>query len=46
MNDRPNYITPSGFAALRAEYDQLLGTERPAIVEVVSWELGGGQWRS
>jgi transcription elongation factor GreB len=38
----PNYITPAGFAALRAEYDQLLGTERPAIVEVVSWAASNG----
>jgi transcription elongation factor GreB len=40
--DRPNYITPAGFAALRAEYDQLFATERPAIVEVVSWAAGNG----
>ncbi len=40
--DKPNYITPKGFAALRAEYDQLLGSERPAIVEVVSWAAGNG----
>jgi transcription elongation factor GreB len=40
--DRPNYITPAGYAALRAEYDHLLGTERPAIVEVVSWAAGNG----
>jgi transcription elongation factor GreB len=40
--ERPNYISPSGFAALRAEYDALLGTERPAIVEVVSWAAGNG----
>lgn len=40
--DRPNYITPAGFAALRAEYELLLGTERPAIVEVVSWAAGNG----
>ncbi len=40
--DRPNYITPHGYAVLRAEYDQLLGTERPAIVEVVSWAAGNG----
>ena len=39
---RPNYITPAGFTALRAEYDRLLGTERPAIVEVVSWAAGNG----
>lgn len=35
-------ITPSGLAALRARYDHLLGTERPAIVEVVSWAAGNG----
>ena len=40
--ERPNYITPTGFAALRAEYDRLLGTERPAIVEMVSWAAGNG----
>lgn len=40
--ERPNYITPTGYAALKAEYDQLLGTERPAIVEVVSWAAGNG----
>jgi transcription elongation factor GreB len=39
---RPNYITPAGYAALRAEYDKLLGEERPAIVEVVSWAAGNG----
>ncbi|MFT3965329.1 MAG: transcription elongation factor GreB [Sphingobium sp.] len=38
----PNYITPAGYSALRAEYDQLLGEERPAIVEVVSWAAGNG----
>ncbi len=49
MNDRatgggppPNYITPTGFALLRAEYDRLLGTERPAIVEIVSWAADNG----
>ena len=35
-------ITPAGLAALRARYDQLLGTERPAMVEVVSWAAGNG----
>jgi transcription elongation factor GreB len=29
-------------AALKARYDQLLGTERPAIVEIVSWAAGNG----
>jgi transcription elongation factor GreB len=35
-------ITPAGLAALRARYDHLLGEERPAIVEVVSWAAGNG----
>jgi len=39
---RPNYITSAGYAALRAEYDHLLGKERPAVVEVVSWAAGNG----
>lgn len=39
---RANYITPTGYAALREEYERLLGTERPAIVEVVSWAAGNG----
>lgn len=38
----PNYISPAGFAALKAEYDALLGTDRPAIVDVVSWAAGNG----
>ncbi len=42
MSDRTNYITPQGFAALRAEYDRLLGDERPKIVEIVSWAAGNG----
>ncbi len=39
---RPNYISPAGYTALRAEYDQLLGEERPRIVEIVSWAAGNG----
>ncbi len=35
-------ITPAGYAALKARYDLLLGTERPAIVEIVSWAAGNG----
>jgi transcription elongation factor GreB len=35
-------ISPSGMATLRARYDHLLGNERPAIVEVVSWAAGNG----
>ena len=40
--DRPNYITPAGYATLRTEYEQLLSTERPALVEVISWAAGNG----
>ncbi|SRR5690606_14449954 len=42
MNPRENPITPAGFAALRARYDHLLGTERPEIVAIVSWAAGNG----
>lgn len=37
-----NPITSAGLAALKARYDHLLGTERPAIVEIVSWAAGNG----
>lgn len=37
-----NPISPAGFAALQARYHHLLGTERPAIVELVSWAAGNG----
>ena len=40
--ERPNYITPAGYAALKQRYDVLLGEERPAIVEIVSWAAGNG----
>jgi transcription elongation factor GreB len=42
MSDRPNYITPAGYAALRNEYDQLFVTERPALVETIAWAAGNG----
>ena len=38
----PRFITPEGFARLRAEYDELFGVERPRIVEVVSWAASLG----
>lgn len=40
--DRPNYISPAGFTLLRQRYEQLFGTERPALVEVISWAAGNG----
>lgn len=42
MTERTNPITPAGFAALRAEYEQLFAVERPAVVEIVSWAAGNG----
>lgn len=35
-------ITPQGMAALKSRYDHLLGTQRPEIVEIVSWAAGNG----
>ncbi|MBB4154117.1 transcription elongation factor GreB [Sphingomonas jinjuensis] len=40
--DRPNYITPAGYAALRSEYEQLFATERPALVDTIAWAAGNG----
>lgn len=42
MADSPRFITPQGFARLRAEYDDLFGVERPKIVEIVSWAASLG----
>lgn len=42
MIDKPNYITPTGFAALRARYEDLFARERPKLVETVSWAAGNG----
>ena len=41
MSDAPP-ITPEGFAALRARYEQLFSVERPQMVETVSWAAGNG----
>lgn len=40
--DRPNYITPAGYSALKAEYDALFSVERPRLVETISWAAGNG----
>jgi len=37
-----NYITPQGFAALRAELKELVENERPKIVEAVYWAASNG----
>src|SRR4249919_3071240 len=43
MSDtRPRFITPQGFARIRAEYEDLFGVERPKMVEVVSWAASLG----
>ena len=38
----PRFITPQGFARIRAEYAELFGVERPKIVETVSWAASLG----
>ena len=42
MDDQPNYITPAGYGAMRAEYRRLFEIERPALVETISWAAGNG----
>jgi transcription elongation factor GreB len=37
-----NYISPAGYARLRAELAQLWEVERPKLVETVSWAAGNG----
>ena len=36
------FITPQGFARLRAEYESLFGEERPKLVETISWAAANG----
>ena len=38
----PRFITPNGYAVIRAEYERLFGTERPKLVETISWAAGNG----
>jgi transcription elongation factor GreB len=37
-----NYITPAGYARLKAELKQLVESERPEVVKVVSWAASLG----
>jgi transcription elongation factor GreB len=37
-----NYVTPQGYARLRAELMSLLDDERPKVVEIVSWAAKNG----
>ena len=43
MTDRaPRFITPQGFARIRAEYEQLFSTDRPTLVETIAWAAANG----
>ena len=42
MSDRPNYITPAGFRALREEYEVLFAGERPKLLETIAWAAANG----
>lgn len=42
MSDRPNYITPAGFRALREEYEALFAGERPKLLETIAWAAANG----
>lgn len=37
-----NYITPAGYARLRAEFDELFRKERPKLVETITWAASNG----
>ncbi len=38
----PRFITPQGLARIRAEYEELFGTERPKLVETIAWAAANG----
>jgi transcription elongation factor GreB len=38
----PRFITPEGFARIRAEYEDLFAVERPKLVETISWAAANG----
>lgn len=42
MSPPPRFITPQGFARLRAEYDALFGKDRPKLVETITWAAANG----
>jgi transcription elongation factor GreB len=39
---RRNYVTPAGYARLKAELKQLVEAERPEVVRTVSWAASNG----
>jgi len=38
----PRFITPGGFARVRAEYEELFSIERPKLVETIAWAASNG----
>ena len=42
MAGPPRFITPDGFARVRAEYEELFSIERPELVETISWAAANG----
>lgn len=42
VDGQARFITPAGFARIRAEYEQLFGEERPRLVETISWAAANG----
>jgi transcription elongation factor GreB len=38
----PRFITPEGFARVRAEYENLFAIERPKLVETIAWAAANG----
>ena len=40
--DAPNYITPTGYARLCRELQQLVMKDRPEVTQVVSWAASNG----
>jgi transcription elongation factor GreB len=39
---RPRFITREGLQRIRAEYDDLFGSERPKLVETIAWAASNG----
>ena len=42
IQGQPRFITAAGFAKLRAEYEELFASERPKLVETISWAAANG----
>ncbi|HUP93899.1 MAG TPA: hypothetical protein VM164_03245, partial [Burkholderiales bacterium] len=42
QNPPRNYMTPQGYARMKAELTQLLDLERPELVKVIAWAASNG----